>query len=94
MTTYTTIDGATFVANDATDLMEQFRADSFNPGPDLKSYCKATARAAKIQCGERHRSWPPSLLVADLISSGLVSDTPPNITYFPPERRPEVEKPL
>ena len=75
-TTYHTIDGATFTATDPTDLMTQLRADSFNPEKDLKSYCRATARASKMQNGKAHRPWPPAALVEDLIASGLVTPQP------------------
>ena len=54
-TDYHTIDGATFSATDATDLMTKLRQDSFNPEADLPSYCRATARAAGLQ---RPRSAP------------------------------------
>ena len=73
-TTYHTIDGATFIATDPTDLMTQLRADSFNPEKDLKSYCRATARASKMQNGKVHRPWPPAALVEDLIASGLIAN--------------------
>jgi hypothetical protein len=72
-TTYHTIDGAAFTATDQTDLMTQLRADSFNPEKDLKSYCRATARASKMQNGKPHRPWPPAALVEDLIASGLIA---------------------
>ena len=72
-TTYQTTDGATFTVADPTDLMTQLRADSFNPEPDLKSYCRATARASKMQTGKHHRPWPPAALVEDLAASGLVT---------------------
>jgi len=72
MTTYHTIDGATFTATDATDLMRQLRADSFNPQANLRDYCRATARASRMQTGKRHHSWPSTALVADMIASGLV----------------------
>lgn len=58
-TEYHTIDGATFSAADATDLMTKLRQDSFNPEADLPSYCRATARASKMQTGKPHRPWPP-----------------------------------
>jgi len=73
-TTYHTIDGAAFTATDPTDLMTQLRADSFNPEKDLKSYCRATARASKMQNGKPHRPWPPAALVEDLIASGLIAN--------------------
>jgi hypothetical protein len=73
MTTYHTIDGATFTATDATDLMSQLRQASFNPEKDLRSYCRATARASKMQNGKAHRPWPPDALVADMIASGLIA---------------------
>ena len=72
-TTYHTIDGAKFTATDATDLMTQLRIDSFNPESDLPSYCRATARASKMQTGKRHRPWPPDALVADMMASGLIA---------------------
>ncbi len=72
MTTYHTIDGATFTATDATDLMRQLRADSFNPQANLRDYCHATARASRMQTGKRHRSWPTTALVEDMIASGLI----------------------
>ena len=50
--------------------------DSFNPEKDLKSYCRATARASKMQNGKPHRPWPPTALVEDLIASGLVTPQP------------------
>jgi hypothetical protein len=70
---YHTIDGATFTATDTTDLMRKLRADSFNPGADLRSYCTATAQASKMQTGKAHRAWPPEALVADMLASGLVA---------------------
>ncbi len=70
---YHTIDGATFSAADATDLMTQLRADSFNPEADLAAYCHATAKAAKMQTGKPHRPWPPDDLVEDMLSSGLIT---------------------
>jgi hypothetical protein len=76
MTTYHTIDGATFTATDATDLMRQLRADSFNPQADLRDYCRATARASRMQTGKRHRSWPATALVGDMVASGLVKSQP------------------
>ena len=72
-TEYHTIDGATFSAADATDLMTQLRADSFNPEDDLPSYCRATARASKMQTGKPHRAWPPKALVEDMLASGLIA---------------------
>ena len=69
-TEYHTIDGATFSAADSTDLMTQLRRDSFNPGDDLPSYCRATARASKMQTGKPHRPWPPKALVEDMLASG------------------------
>jgi hypothetical protein len=75
-TEYHTIDGATFIATDATDLMTRLRADSFNPEKDLRSYCRATARASKMQTGKPHCPWPPEALVADMLASGLVATTP------------------
>jgi hypothetical protein len=72
-TDYHTIDGATFSAADPTDLMTKLRQDSFNPGPDLTAYCKATARASKMQTGKPHREWPPSALVEDMLASGLIA---------------------
>ena len=72
-TKYHTIDGATFSAIDPTDLMTQLRRDSFNPGDDLPSYCRATARASKMQTGKPHRPWPPKALVEDMLASGLVA---------------------
>jgi hypothetical protein len=72
-TEYHTIDGATFSAVDPTDLMTQLRRDSFNPGDDLPSYCRATARASKMQTGKPHRPWPPKALVEDMLASGLVA---------------------
>jgi len=72
-TKYHTIDGATFSAADATDLMTQLRADSFNPEADLPSYCRATARASKMQTGKPHRQWPPKALVEDMLASGLIA---------------------
>ncbi len=75
-TEYHTIDGATFTATDATDLMAQLRADSFNPEKDLRSYCRATARASKMQNGKPHRPWPPASLVEDMIASGLITPQP------------------
>ena len=75
-TEYHTIDGATFNATDTTDLMTQLRADSFNPEKDLRSYCRATARASKMQTGKAHRPWPPDTLVADMLASGLVATNP------------------
>ena len=72
-TEYHTIDGATFTATDATDLMTQLRAASFNPEKDLRSYCRATARASKMQTGKPHRPWPPDALVADMLASGLIT---------------------
>ncbi len=72
-TEYHTIDGATFSAVDSTDLMTQLRRDSFNPGDDLPSYCRATARASKMQTGKIHRAWPPKALVEDMLTSGLVA---------------------
>ena len=36
-TEYHTIDGATFTAADASDLMTQLRQDSYNPEADLPS---------------------------------------------------------
>ena len=72
-TDYHTIDGATFSAVDATDLMTQLRADSFNPEDDLPSYCRATARASKMQTGKAHRAWPPKALVEDMLASGLIA---------------------
>ena len=72
-TDYHTIDGATFSATDATDLMTQLRADSFNPEDDLPSYCRATARASKMQTGKPHRAWPPKALVEDMLASGLIA---------------------
>lgn len=72
-TDYHTIDGATFSASDASDLMTQLRADSFNPEADLPSYCRATAKASKMQTGKQHRSWPPKVLVEDMLASGLIS---------------------
>jgi hypothetical protein len=72
-TTYHTIDGAAFTAADATDLMTQLRSDSFNPEADLKSYCRATARASKMQTGRKHRPWPPEALVEDMLASGLIA---------------------
>ena len=79
-TTYHTIDGAAFTATDATDLMSQLRQASFNPEKDLRSYCRATARASKRQNGKPHRPWPPDALVADMIASGLVIPQPPTAT--------------
>ena len=75
-TTYHTIDGAVFTAADATDLMTRLRQDSFNPEADLRAYCRATARASKMQTGKPHRPWPPATLVEDLIASGLVTPEP------------------
>ena len=75
MITYHTIDGATFTAIDATDLMRQLRADSFNPQASLRDYCRATARASRMQTGKRHHSWPGGL-VEDMIASGLITETP------------------
>ena len=72
-TEYHTIDGATFSAADPTDLMTQLRAASFNPEDDLSSYCRATARASKMQTGQQHRAWPPKELVKDMIASGLIA---------------------
>ncbi len=72
-TEYHTIDGATFKATDPTDLMTQMRLDSFNPEADLPSYCRATARASKMQTGKPHRAWPPKELVEDLMASGLIA---------------------
>jgi hypothetical protein len=72
-TDYHTIDGATFSAADATELMTQHRDDSFNPEADLPSYCRSTARASKLQTGKLHRAWPPKALVEDMLSSGLIS---------------------
>jgi hypothetical protein len=72
-TEYHTIDGATFSAADAADLMTQLRADSFNPEADLPSYCRATARASKMQTGKPHRPWPPNELVEDMLASGLIA---------------------
>ena len=72
-TEYHTIDGATFTATDATDLMTQLRAASFNPEKDLRSYCRATARASKMQTGKPHLQWPPDALVADMLASGLIT---------------------
>ena len=82
MTTYHTIDGATFTATDATDLMSQLRQASFNPEKNPRSYCRATARASKMQTGKPHRPWPHDALVADMIASGLVTPQPP--TDAPP----------
>ncbi len=53
-----------------------------NPEKDLRSYCRATARASKMQTGKPHRPWPPDALVADMIASGLVTPQPP--TAAPP----------
>ena len=75
-TEYHTIDGATFTATDATDLMTQLRADSFNPEADIEAYCRATARASKMQTGKPHRAWPPESLVADMLASGLITTEP------------------
>ena len=75
-TTYHTIDGARFTAVDPADLIAQFRAVSFNPERDLASYCRATARASRMQTGKPHRPWPVDALVADLIASGLVTPKP------------------
>lgn len=75
-TEYHTIDGATFSAVDATELMTQLRADSFNPEADLPSYCRATARASKMQTGKLHRAWPPKALVEDMLTSGLIATGP------------------
>ena len=72
-TEYHTIDGATFTAADPSDLMTQLRQDSFNPEADLPSYCRATARASKMQTGKPHRSWPPKALVEDMLASGLIA---------------------
>lgn len=72
-TEYHTIDGATFNATDAADLMTQLRADSFNPEKDLRTYCRATAKASKMQNGKPHRAWPPAALVEDMIASGLIA---------------------
>lgn len=72
-TTYHTIDGATFIATDAPDLMTQLRVASFNPEKDLRCYCRATARASKMQTGKRHRPWPPDALVEDMLATGLVA---------------------
>ena len=73
MKNYKTADGATFHAADATGLLTLLRESSFNPEKDLRSYCRATARACRMQTGKPHRSWPPEDLLADMISSGLVS---------------------
>ena len=73
-TEYHTIDGATFAAADPTDLMEQLRADSFNPEADLSAYCRATASASKMQTGKPHRPWPPKALVEDMLASGLIAN--------------------
>lgn len=81
-TTYHTIDGAAFTATDAADLMSQLRQASFNPEKDLRAYCRATARACKMQNGKAHRPWPPDALVGDMIASGLVTHQPP--TDAPP----------
>ena len=72
-TEYRSIDGATFAAADASDLTPQPRADSFNPEADLPSYCRATARASKMQTGKPHRAWPPKALVEDMLASGLIA---------------------
>jgi len=72
-TEYHTIDGATFSAADPTDLMTKLRRDSFNPEADLPSYCRATARASKMQTGKPHRAWPPKALVEDMLASGLIA---------------------
>lgn len=72
-TTYHTIDGARFTAADPADLMTQLRAASFNPERDLASYCRATAKASRMQTGKPHRPWPADALVSDLIVSGLVT---------------------
>jgi hypothetical protein len=53
--------------------MEQLRADSFNPEADITAYCRATARASKMQTGKSHRPWPPKALVEDMIASGLIA---------------------
>ena len=81
-TEYHTIDGAAFTATDTTDLMSQLRQASFNPEKNLRSYCRATARASRMQTGKPHRPWPPDSLVADMIASGLVTPQPP--TDAPP----------
>ncbi|MBP7948892.1 MAG: hypothetical protein KA004_04490 [Verrucomicrobiales bacterium] len=73
MTTYHTTDGATFHAADATDFMTQLRQSSFNPEKDLRAYCRATAQASRMQNGKPHRPWPPEALVADMITSGLIT---------------------
>jgi hypothetical protein len=76
VTTYQTIDGATFPAVSPTDLMRKLRAASFNPDADLRGYCRATARASKMQTGKEHRRWPAAALVEDMIASGLVNIQP------------------
>lgn len=72
-TEYHTIDGATFTATDPTDLMTKLRQDSFNPEADLPSYCRATAKASRMQTGKPHRQWPPDALVDDMLASGLIA---------------------
>jgi hypothetical protein len=73
MKTYRTTDGAAFHAADATALMTQLRESSFNPEKDLRSYCRATARACRMQTGRLHRAWPPEDLVTDMTASGLIT---------------------
>lgn len=75
-TTYKTVDGASFTATDAADLMRQLRLDSWNPEDSEEAYCVATARACKMQTGKPHRDSPPEALVEDMIASGLIIPEP------------------
>jgi len=70
---YLSIDGAVFTATTSHELMSELRSHSWNPEKDLNAYCKATAKAAKLQTGKTFRASPPEALAEDLECAGLLT---------------------
>ena len=73
-TEYHTIDGATFSATDATDLMTQLRQRQLQPGNRPASPTAAPPPGhPRCRPAKPHRPWPPNALVEDMLASGLIA---------------------
>lgn len=72
-TLYRTLDGATFEADSAEELVDRLRADSRTPTASRAAFMREAAVRARVQTGHVVRAGDAAAFVADLIVAGLLT---------------------
>jgi hypothetical protein len=72
---YVTRDGLPLEGEDATEIIDALRRDSFSPGRDRTEFLGILAKGARLQTGAKIRATDCEAALADLVEAGLIERT-------------------